>query len=182
MTTSTQKVTRQILLNAVLASNQIIKTFKDTAVAYFCDRWKEENKIIIRQHDKAGADAVKQLKTELRDYRIDNALEQNGRLIRDAQTNEFEPADKSTKKALDRKIADIEEKIELRNIQFLEEEVEITVFTSPLKLPEEITFYQNKSLNGIVYLNENKFEKEFLTAGEEKPKEPAVNSSEEKTA
>lgn len=159
MKTKVITTTRGKFYGAVLAAAQCVALYPKTPLAHYAGRFLDLNKKEVRAHEKEDKKRFKELRDELRDFVINNALVKDGILVtkKNEQGQEigYAPASAAAQIAIDKKTDEINEKISELEEPFLEESCECRVFLDPIQLPENLGHRHNFNLNGFVYTNPN---------------------------
>lgn len=159
MKITTKKVTRETFITALnIASKCMNDLHPRTRLANNCKEFMDENKLISKKHNKESKKLTSELERELRNCRIDNALEKDGKLLMDEKGN-YQYGKAGEKLVLDKQL-EVNEKIEEIADQFLLEEIEIKCIVSTLVVPDTLKQENFNALNGFVFQNKNEFEEE----------------------
>lgn len=135
---------------------------KNTKFGWYCEQYLELNDNALKAHNKGADKLTKHLQLELKKFRIENALEKDGRLILDEKQNYC--YDKKGELAVMEKQIEISEQIANSVEKYFKESVEVVCITSEFKpLPEFLMFGDIKTLNGFVFTNKSEFSEEIIS-------------------
>lgn len=170
MNTSVKKVTRLKFVDALATAQAVFKTkHPRTKLAYYCEQFVELNKDVSKSHNKEAKAITGPLELELNSYRIDKAAEKDSVLLMDnipdgkgGVVTKYKFS-KENEKLVYKKEEEIRGKIEAKVDEFLAQEIEVKCIVDEMKLPDNIEYDVEKSLNGFVFQNKNEFEKESET-------------------
>lgn len=160
MQTSKQKVKRDDFVSAItMADACITNHFPNTKLAWYCEKFIEFNKTPLKQHNKELTKLTKALTTEMQSFRIDHAVEKDGKLLFEDKRYCY---NKEGEKAVLAKEAEVNEKITEVVEALMTEQIEVTCITNKFeKLPAELTPLQFKALNNFVFKNINEHAEEI---------------------
>jgi hypothetical protein len=162
MKTKTITTSREKFSDAVNAARETEKLFPGTRVAYYCERFSELNKGIIKAGDKEILNKMKPLNRKESDFWVEKCIRDDKKvaILNDKGGYQF---DVTPQKEVNKNADEIQAERDVIIDAFLEQEIEVQVFENTMELPEKFDFLTTKQLNGFVFLNVSEFEKEFNT-------------------
>ena len=155
---------RREATDVVATIQSCIEKYKGTKLAFWCGKFLRLNTDVLKEHDKKMKKLTATLLSDFEDAQIDLCLEKEGRVWLDEKSNY--QYSKDNQKKIVTKRRKLNEDVEKATNDFLDADIRIRVFRSPITLPEELTFAESFALDGYVYTSENIHEEalEELTA------------------
>jgi hypothetical protein len=155
--------TREAFFEALSLSQTLLNgKAKNTKFGWYCEQFLDLNEQLSKAHNKGAEKLTKSLKLELQKFRIEHALEKDGKLVLDEKHNYT--YDRKGELAVFEKQEQITDKITEAVEKYFKENVEVICITSEFKdLPEFLTYGDRKTLSGFVYSNKSEFTEEIIS-------------------
>lgn len=160
MQTSQRKVTLKQFISAKNVANEVMKNlYPRTRLAHHCEEFLSMNEKTIEKIEKEQRKLTEPLSRELRQTRIDNAVEKDGVVV--YTSDKSYAFNRAGEAAVLKKQDEITEKLQEIQEPFLAREIDkVNCICSPLELPKDISYDVEKALNGFVFKNKSEFSKE----------------------